>query len=406
MHDSSYAVTPIDRAWLSLGGTGAPNYDEFNSLDEVTTLINANPGSILAVDMPHGTPRARAAGASFFDALPDARRALDDLKASGRYTAHDDALVAYRIAGSGRVAHGVFALVATSEISDRSDAPGRVVRNEDVFVDKVRERTAHIEALRHVVSPVLLLAADTGERLDEVLRSYVDRAGAPLGFDTDEHGLTHELWLVPPGDDRDEMLSLLNDTALVVADGNHRSLAAQEAGLDRFLAVITTNRAVRIEPYNRLLRILPVPSDNLATALAERGFDVTDTTAEPSVTHPGDPIRVHLGAGRCLELRARDRAGTVVDRIDHAIVERRVLGDLLGLDPGDKAIAYVGGEEGVDLLRSALAEGAADAVITVPPVTVEQFLAVNLDRLKMPRKSTWFTPKARSGLVLVELDGA
>ena len=29
--------------------------------------------------------------------------------------------------------------------------------------------------------------------------------------------------------------------------------------------------------------------------------------------------------------------------------------------------------------------------------------AVNLDRATMPRKSTWFTPKARAGLVVADL---
>jgi len=36
-------------------------------------------------------------------------------------------------------------------------------------------------------------------------------------------------------------------------------------------------------------------------------------------------------------------------------------------------------------------------------VNVDQFVAVNLARQKMPRKSTWFTPKARGGLVLADL---
>jgi uncharacterized protein (DUF1015 family) len=34
---------------------------------------------------------------------------------------------------------------------------------------------------------------------------------------------------------------------------------------------------------------------------------------------------------------------------------------------------------------------------------VADFVAVNLARLKLPRKSTWFTPKARAGLVLAQL---
>lgn len=398
------AVAPVELAWVSRGGTGAPNYDEFNSYDEVTDLIVARPGSILAVDMPHCTPEDRAIGTSFAAALPAAAERLDQLKASGAYAEQRDVLVAYRITGPAGAAHGVYAMVATSEISDRADAPGRVIRNEDVFAEKVRERTAHLQALRHIVSPVLLLASSTADELDDALRSYVDAAGPPYAAETDEHGLLHELWLVADGDDRRRVLDLLNRTDLVVADGNHRSLAAQTAGLDRFLAVITTPQSVRIEPYNRLLRRLPIDPDELVDALPGAGFDVEPSSGAPGVTAPGDPVLLHFSDGRTFELRAQERTGSIVDRLDHSIVEQRIFRQILGLDPGDETIAYVGGEVGIDVLQAELASGGAAAVITVPPVTVDDFVAVNLARLKIPRKSTWFTPKARSGLVLVDLD--
>ena len=41
--------------------------------------------------------------------------------------------------------------------------------------------------------------------------------------------------------------------------------------------------------------------------------------------------------------------------------------------------------------------------VLIAPVTVEDFVAVNLARQKMPRKSTWFTLKARAGLVVAQL---
>ena len=44
-----------------------------------------------------------------------------------------------------------------------------------------------------------------------------------------------------------------------------------------------------------------------------------------------------------------------------------------------------------------------ELAVLIAPVTVEDFVAVNLARQKLPRKSTWFTPKARAGLVLAEL---
>ncbi len=399
-------VVPIDQAWVSRGGTGAPNYDEFNSDDEVTALIRQRPGTILPVDMPHCTPADRAAGRSFADALPAAAARLRALRAGGSYGRVTDALVAYRITGDGTEAHGVFVLVATSEISDRPEAPGRVIRNEDVFVEKVRERTAHIQAVHHLVSPVLLLPGADGDVLDDALRAVIGAAAAPFGSDVDEHGCTHEMWLVERDDDRRRLLHLLNGTSLVVADGNHRSLAAQRAGLSHFLAVVTTQRSVRIEPYNRLVHELPMPDDDFVARLRADGFVVRETTSRPGETQAGGPILLHLAGGAAYELEVAGRTGSVVDRLDHAVVEQRIFRDILGWDPGDKRISYVGGEAGLPLLRSALADGGAAAAISVPAVTVDQFVAVNLDRLKMPRKSTWFTPKARSGLVLVELGSA
>ncbi|HET6483651.1 MAG TPA: DUF1015 domain-containing protein, partial [Actinoplanes sp.] len=63
-------VHPISRAWVTTGGTGAQNYDEFADDAEITAIIAANPHSSLAVEMPHLAPESL--GKSFRDSLPDA----------------------------------------------------------------------------------------------------------------------------------------------------------------------------------------------------------------------------------------------------------------------------------------------------------------------------------------------
>ena len=54
-------------------------------------------------------------------------------------------------------------------------------------------------------------------------------------------------------------------------------------------------------------------------------------------------------------------------------------------------------------LRGEVDAGRAALAVLIAPVTVDDFVAVNLERHKLPRKSTWFTPKARGGLVLAQL---
>ena len=103
-------------------------------------------------------------------------------------------------------------------------------------------------------------------------------------------------------------------------------------------------------------------------------------------------------------MRAATGAGaSAVENLDHALVERVLLGEVLGLDPGDKRVSYIGGDYPAEWLRGEVDAGRAELAVLIAPVTVEDFVAVNLARQKLPRKSTWFTPKARGGLVLAQL---
>jgi hypothetical protein len=84
-------VHPIEHAWITTGGTGAQNYDEFADDAEITALIEANPLSALAVEMPHRAPGNL--GTTFADSLPDAVRRLTQAKEKAHYSAAGDVVV-------------------------------------------------------------------------------------------------------------------------------------------------------------------------------------------------------------------------------------------------------------------------------------------------------------------------
>ena len=380
-------VHPIDRAWITTGGTGAQNYDEFADESEITAIIADNPRSALAIEMPHRAPDA--GGRSFLDSLPVAARLLAEAKADGSYRPVERVVVLYRIAAPGaEPAYGMFAMVDTDQISTSADEPGLVIRNEDVFIEKVRERVALARTLGTLLSPVLLLQTARGAELHAALAAACDEAGAPAATDIDPAGRTHAIWPVGPGELQDRLCALAGGGELVVADGNHRSLAAQLGELPRFLAVVTTPGSVAIQPYNRLVSELTVPPAEL--------LDRLDVSPSGSVT-------LYLAGAAHTVALPRDPSLDPVDNLDHALVERVILRDVLGLDPGDKRITYVGGDYPPSWLTGEVDAGRAELAILVPPVTVDDFVAVNLARKKMPRKSTWFTPKARGGLVLADV---
>ncbi len=115
-------VHPIARAWITTGGTGAQNYDEFADDNEITAIIADNPHSALAIEMPHRAPDA--GGRSFLDSLPAAARRLADAKDDGSYTPADQVVVLYRITAPGdEPAYGLFAMVDTDQISPAPTSP-------------------------------------------------------------------------------------------------------------------------------------------------------------------------------------------------------------------------------------------------------------------------------------------
>jgi uncharacterized protein (DUF1015 family) len=380
------AVHPIARAWVTTGGTGAQNYDEFADEAEITEIIAANPRSALAVEMPHRAPDSTG---GFSAALPDAVARLAAAKAAGAYRSAEQVVVAYRIRGGGHTSYGMFCMVDTGQISTGPDQPGLVIRNEDVFPEKVRERVALAEATGHLLSPVLLLRDDP--ELAAALAAACE--GPPAASDVDQVGRTHEIWPLPPGPAARRLCALAGGGELVVADGNHRTLAAQTGALSRFLAVVTTPESVTIEPYHRLVTELPPDAEVPPGEPVEWGG---------SLPPPGTVYLYRAGRAQALVLPA-DPAVPEVDNLDHALVERRLLRDAFGLDPGDKRVVYVGGAYPASWLRGEVDAGRAELAVVIAPVSVADFLAVNLARQKMPRKSTWFTPKARAGLVLAQL---
>ena len=405
-------VHPIARAWISTGGTGARNYDEFADDAEITDIVSANPASALAIEMPHRAPDSL--GKTFTAALPDAVARLRQQREDGSYVPAQDVVVLYRISEPDRLdeaAYGLFAMVDTDQISTSADEPGLVIRNEDVFIDKVRERVALAEATGHLLSPVLLLQTASGEPasrpganagLHAALADAVAGAGTPAVTDIDHVGRTHALWTVD-GDSAlgRSLTELAGAGELVVADGNHRSLAAQIGGLPRFLAVVTTPESVAIQPYHRLITELPISTAAVLDGLRTAGADVRP--GEVGIPEQGTVIVYGRDEAHHVTLPAGPDGDSIVDGMDHARVERLLMREVLGLDPGDKRIVYVGGDYPPAWLRSEVDSGRAEAAVLIAPVRVDEFVAVNLARQKMPRKSTWFTPKARGGLVLAEL---
>jgi hypothetical protein len=99
---------------------------------------------------------------------------------------------------------------------------------------------------------------------------------------------------------------------------------------------------------------------------------------------------VLLGPGAAWRLTPRPGAFADVRALDGAWLEAALAGS-------PAAVTY---QHGLAEVAAAVTSGAADAAVLIRPVSVEEIRRTALEGLLMPPKSTFFTPKLKTGLVL------
>ena len=409
-------LKPIPRALVPVGDAAAqalcsPNYDEFQSDLEIFDLLRRQPDSVLRITMPHvgaASPDEILTEGSG-EALDAARARMVDLQEGPLTRDCADSMFLYEIEDPKRPRIrqiGLGGLAAAHDILTDATPNGTIVRNEGVRPKKARGRADLIGATRAIIGIVNNAVEDSDGAYASALQACADRREPDFSA-LAEDGCRHNVWLLPESPERDRLVEALGaEPFAYVADGNHRSAAAAMLGLD-FMTVVFPASRMGLAPYNRLVRTAERSSDEWRGALGGM-FHVKHWRRtgdfQPSRTHS---IGLYAD-GAWLHTSPRDGTYDVsnaAESIDAAIVQRNLFDRLCGIsDPRDARLTFVGGNRDAAYLRRRVDAGEFAFAVTLPPVTMEQFIAVCRQRRVMPPKSTWFSPKIRSGLVMAQLD--
>jgi uncharacterized protein (DUF1015 family) len=411
-------ITPVHRALVPVDSAAAarisaPNYDEFQGDHEIWDLLQDNPESVLRVTMAHcdtDSPEAIGAGDSQ-DALARAGANMGQLIASELTREVHDILWVYEIEDPDRPdvrQIGLGGMARTDEIRTDATPQGTIIRNEGIREPKARGRADLIQATDAIIGIVNNAVDDASGELQRYLEAHAD--GAAPDFEVlDSHGNRHRVWIVSDEPTIQRLQTLLREEPhAYVADGNHRSAAAAMLGYEHFLSVFFPAGAMGIKPYNRLVRTEALPTDRLTASIREM-FEI-ESVGE---ARPYQPTRTHEiglyttdGGWLCL----RPNPGTfdpadAAESIDSGIVQKNLFAHVFGIaDAGDDRLTFVGSNKDAAWLQSEVDGGRATYAVTLPAVTMDEFIEVCRQNRRMPPKSTWFEPKIRSGLVVALLD--
>jgi uncharacterized protein (DUF1015 family) len=327
---------------------------------------------------------------------------------------------------------GLISLVGVGDPSSSG-----IVPHEDVMPGPVRDRRDLMVATRANLEPIFLVYE--GGAIGSVTTALVnDVAGRepPLVTAVTPDGITHRLWrLADPAQHAAVAADLAFRTALI-ADGHHRYAAyrglrdlmsggGQRGGpWDRGLAFLVDADAYPPQ-LGAIHRVLPGLGLDHAARLATGAFQVRElgsgslcgalellgkagrqgtaflVAGGDGLTGPGtaryflltDPDPARADAAMPTGASPRWRG------LDAAVLQRFLLAGTWGIEDGEGVLVFHDAGEAV---RSAIASDGVAVVSNPVPFEVVADLALHGERV--PRKSTSFGPKPRSGLVLRGFD--
>jgi uncharacterized protein (DUF1015 family) len=253
---------------------------------------------------------------------------------------------------------------------------------------------------------------------------------APLVSITTEDGVTHRLWRIGDSDEQAAISADLAGRRALIADGHHRYAAYLDlqaemhaAGLgagpwDYGLAFLVDSAAYPPR-LGAIHRVLPGLAPDRAAELAKAAFTVEDLPAGislddarqrlaaawpegPAFLLAGGPVFRLLTHPDPVQLAASMPTGTSAawQRLDASVMQQLLLGRLWGVTDSERDVLI--DHDAADAVRAVSGDGSAaggTAVIS-NPASFQVVAQIAGHGERVPRKSTSFGPKPRTGLVL------
>jgi uncharacterized protein (DUF1015 family) len=311
-----------------------------------------------------------------------------------------------------------------------------ILPHESVMPGPVAGRRALMAATQANLEPIFLIydgqrAGGAAGRIDAVAAERT-----PLVSISTEDGVRHRLWrLDQPGESEAIVADLAGGRALI-ADGHHRyaaylDLQAEMHGSGRGAGPWDYGMAflVASDAYPPRLgaihRVLPGLPPERAAELAKAAFTVQDLPegcdldrALEDLAEAGREGTAFLLAGGTaagtrfwllsqpdpVQVAASMPAGTSAQwrSLDASVMQQLLIGRLWGIADSERDVLI--DHDAADAVRTAVSMKAT-AVICNPP-SFESVIQVAAQGERVPRKSTSFGPKPRTGLVLRTFDPA
>ena len=410
----------------------APPYDVIDAATRAR-LVARDPANVVRLDMPVEEP-----GDGPDDRYRRAARTLAAWRSDGTLRKDPQPSIyvydqRYRVPGTERerTQRGFFARLRLEPYGPESG----VLPHERTLSGPKEDRYKLLRATGVNTSPVVVLFDDISGGTEERLAAV---AGGPPDVDvTDDDGVCHRMWALPASGDgpasivAGSLLEAGGAAPVTIADGHHRYETAlryrderrmsrscdEDPAFDYVLVLMleATRQELTVLPTHRLVRRIGSSGAERLLARAPELFDVEQVASSKELVESvsGDVSggRGRFGlwtrSGGAILTARRDAfqpflppGGEAVRSLDVTLLAA-TLDQLAGIDAdavADGAVGYTKSAE--DAIAAVDTGSGADAAFLLEPTPVVTIEAVAREGDVMPQKSTYFYPKALTGLVI------
>ena len=298
---------------------------------------------------------------------------------------------------------------------------GIILPHENTMAGPVADRLALTTATGANLEPIFLVYDGSGGPTQGILDRVT--ASSPLADAQTADGVRHRLWAVTDAGELAVIAGDLHPRRAVIADGHHRYATYRRYQDERHAAgsgngpwdfglaflVDTSASGPEVHPIHRSVPALPFAAalerarpafdveelpahlDGLLDRLAAAGksghaFVITDGTSAALLSAPRPQALAAVPADRSAAWRELD-----VTVAHHALIQH-----VWGIEDREGVVDYH--HDAPEAVKAAVASGGTALLLNATPVQAVADVAAAGDR--MPRKSTLFTPKPATGMLI------
>ncbi len=384
-----------DPAAVPLAQAIAPPYDVIEPAER-TRLATRSALNSVHLELPEADLRAG------LDRYQVAARLLEAWRHDGILVQDGEpAFYLYSMTAEGHTTLGVIGALGLPGPGEED----QVLPHEETLPKARSDRLELLRATRANLSPIWGLSLSPG------LSAHLEPPGEPRSDVFDDDGVRHQLWIAGPNQSA-AIAEAVAAEPIVIADGHHRYEVARTyqrqvreahgdapGGYDWVMALVVelTEDQLVVRPIHRVVSGLGDPGQ-LVSAFGQF-FDLV------RAGDPDDRVVGALGEAGSLALVTGEGAWLLTPRPEaYQAADSDLDASVVALALANVAGAQVAHRHSWSEALASLRTGEAQAAVLLRPPTVAQIAAWARERRRMPPKTTYFSPKPRTGMVFRLLD--